>query len=105
MEYQQEPRIPVSGQSHVHIHAIPGYDDVVVIGSLYGDSGVDAVFTLIEEFQLALPMKTKLDSEVWIKNMRLATAEGDYIADCSPSTVRLRQKLSVPRRRPSTMLP
>mgnify|MGYP005721658327 FL=1 len=45
---------------------------------------VDAVFTpLIEEFQLALPMKTKLDVyEVWIKyNMRLATAEGDYIAD------------------------
>jgi hypothetical protein len=46
--------------------------------------GVDAVFApLIEEFQLALPAKTKLDVyEVWIKyNMRLVTAEGDYIAD------------------------
>ncbi|MEC9223913.1 MAG: hypothetical protein VYE56_08480, partial [Pseudomonadota bacterium] len=46
--------------------------------------GVDAVFApAIEEFQLALPAKTKLDVyEVWIKyNMRLLTAEGDYIAD------------------------
>jgi len=45
---------------------------------------VDAVFApAIEEFQLALPAKTKLDVfEVWIKyNMRLLSAEGDYIAD------------------------
>jgi hypothetical protein len=46
--------------------------------------GVDALFVpAIEDFQLALPAKTKLDVfEVWIKyNMRLLTAEGDYIAD------------------------
>ena len=45
---------------------------------------VDAVFMpLIEEFQLALPAKTRLDVyEVWVKyNMRLVTPEGDYIAD------------------------
>ena len=46
--------------------------------------GVDAIFEpIIEEFQLALPTKTKLDVyEIWIKyNMRLMTADGDYIAD------------------------
>lgn len=46
--------------------------------------GVDAIFApLIEEFQLALPSKTKLDVyEVWIKyNMRLMAADGEYIAD------------------------
>jgi hypothetical protein len=47
-------------------------------------AGVDAIFApAIEEFQLALPAKTKLDVyEVWIKyNMRLLTVQGDYIAD------------------------
>lgn len=47
-------------------------------------AGVDAVFKpAIEEFQLALPYKTKLDVyEVWIKyNLRLLTPAGDYIAD------------------------
>ncbi|MFM1897609.1 MAG: hypothetical protein RLZZ385_2683 [Pseudomonadota bacterium] len=47
-------------------------------------AGVDALFQpAIEEFQLALPYKTKLDVfEVWIKyNLRLLTPEGDYIAD------------------------
>ena len=46
--------------------------------------GVDAIFApSIEEFQLALPAKTKLDVyEIWIKyNMRLMMADGDYIAD------------------------
>ena len=78
-----------SGQSHISLFnaVLPAmFDDVVVIDSLDDAvvAEVDAVFTpLIEEFQLALPAKTKLDVyEVWIKyNMRLATAEGDYIAD------------------------
>ncbi len=78
-----------SGQSHIALFnaVLPAmFDDVVVIDSLDDAvaAEVDAVFTpLIEEFQLALPTKTKLDVyEVWIKyNMRLVTAEGDYIAD------------------------
>ena len=78
-----------SGQSHIALFnaVLPAmFDDVVVIDSLDDAvaAEVDAVFTpLIEEFQLALPTKTKLDVyEVWIKyNMRLATSEGDYIAD------------------------
>ena len=78
-----------SGQSHIALFnaVLPAmFDDVVVIDSLDDAvaAEVDAVFTpLIEEFQLALPTKTKLDVyEVWIKyNMRLATAGGDYIAD------------------------
>ena len=38
---------------------------------------------VIEEFQLALPAKTKLEVyEVWIKyNMRLLDSEGDSLAD------------------------
>lgn len=47
-------------------------------------AGVDLVFTpAIEEFQLALPQKTRLDSyEVWIKyNMRLSAPDGSYVAD------------------------
>jgi hypothetical protein len=46
--------------------------------------GVDAVFVpMINEFQLGMPQKTRLDSyEVWIKyNMRLTGADGSYIAD------------------------
>ena len=78
-----------SGLSHIALFnaVLPAmFDSVVVIDSLDDAvaAEVDAVFTpLIEEFQLALPTKTKLDVyEVWIKyNMRLATAEGDYIAD------------------------
>ena len=78
-----------SGRSHIALFnaVLPAmFDGVVVIDSLDDAvaAEVDAVFTpLIEEFQLALPTKTKLDVyEVWIKyNMRLATAEGDYIAD------------------------
>ena len=62
------------------------FDRVIVVDNLEDAraEGVDAVFApAIEEFQLALPAKTKLDVyEVWIKyNMRLLTAEGDYIAD------------------------
>ena len=78
-----------SGQSHIELFnaVLPAmFEGVVAIDSIEdaATADVDAVFTpLIEEFQLALPAKTKLDVyEVWIKyNMRLATAEGDYIAD------------------------
>ena len=78
-----------SGQSHIELFnsVLPAmFEGVVVIDSMEDavTADVDAVFMpLIEEFQLALPAKTKLDVyEVWIKyNMRLATAEGNYIAD------------------------
>jgi len=78
-----------SGQSHMELFnaVLPAmFDRVIVVDSLEDArvEGVDAVFApAIEEFQLALPAKTKLDIyEVWIKyNMRLLTAEGDYIAD------------------------
>ena len=78
-----------SGQSHIELFnaVLPAmFDRVIVVDNLEDAraEGVDAVFApAIEEFQLALPAKTKLDVyEVWIKyNMRLLTAEGDYIAD------------------------
>lgn len=78
-----------SGQSHVELFnaVLPAmFEEVVIVDSMEDAAarGVDAVFApLIEEFQLALPAKTKLDVyEVWIKyNMRLVTAEGEYIAD------------------------
>jgi hypothetical protein len=78
-----------SGASHVQLFnaIIPAmFDRVVFVDSMEEaqTAGVDAVFApAIEEFQLALPAKTKLDVfEVWIKyNMRLLTPEGDYIAD------------------------
>lgn len=47
-------------------------------------SGIDAVFVPnIEEFQLGLPEKTRLNVfEVWLKyNMRLTQPDGEYIAD------------------------
>jgi hypothetical protein len=46
--------------------------------------GLDVVFVpAIEEFQIGLPQKTRLDVyEIWVKyNMRLSQANGDYIAD------------------------
>jgi len=78
-----------SGQSHIELFntVLPAmFDKVVVVDSIEeaGALGVDAIFAPnIEEFQLALPAKTKLDVyEIWIKyNMRLMTADGDYIAD------------------------
>ncbi len=78
-----------SGQSHVELFnaVLPAmFDSVVIVDSIEAAAaqGVDAIFApAIEEFQLALPAKTKLDVyEVWIKyNMRLMTSEGDYIAD------------------------
>jgi len=78
-----------SGQSHIELFnaVLPAmFDSVVEVSSMEEAQalGVDAVFMpLIEEFQLALPAKTRLDVyEIWIKyNMRLVTPEGDYIAD------------------------
>jgi hypothetical protein len=78
-----------SGKSHVQLFnvVLPAmFDRVVFVDSMeeVPTLGVDAVFApAIEEFQLALPMKTKLDVfEVWIKyNMRWLTPTGDYIAD------------------------
>jgi hypothetical protein len=78
-----------SGKSHVQLFnvVLPAmFDRVVFVDSMeeVPTLGVDAVFApAIEEFQLALPLKTKLDVfEVWIKyNMRLLTPTGDYIAD------------------------
>jgi hypothetical protein len=92
MEYTETGREEYnieSGQSHIELFnaVLPAmFDQVVFIDSMEDAQaqGVDAVFApAIEEFQLALPAKTKLDVyEVWIKyNMRLLTAEGDYIAD------------------------
>ncbi len=78
-----------SGQSHIDLFnaILPGmFEEVVFIDSLdeAQQLEVDAIFEpLIEEFQLALPYKTKLDVyEVWIKyNMRLTAPDGEYIAD------------------------
>ncbi len=78
-----------SGLSHIQLFdaVLPAmFDQVIFVNSMEEAKtrGVDAVFApAIEEFQLALPAKTKLDVyEVWIKyNMRLLSAEGDYIAD------------------------
>ena len=78
-----------SGLSHIELFnaILPGmFDEVVQVNSLDEVQGmdVDAVFEpLIEEFQLALPQKTRLDVyEVWIKyNLRLTAPDGEYIAD------------------------
>lgn len=78
-----------SGLSHIQLFdaVLPAmFERVVYVDSMEeaNAEGIDAIFApAIEEFQLALPTKTKLDVyEVWIKyNMRLLTAEGDYIAD------------------------
>ena len=88
-ETGQEEYYIQSGQSHVQLFnaVLPAmFDNVTFVDNVEAaaGSGVDAVFVPnIEEFQLALPAKTRLDVyEVWIKyNMRLLTAEGDYLAD------------------------
>lgn len=88
-ETGQEEYNIASGVSHIQLFnaILPAmFTDVVIVNSLEEaqSRNVDAVFApAIEEFQLALPAKTKLDVfEVWIKyNMRLLSAEGDYIAD------------------------
>ncbi len=88
-ETGQEEYNIASGVSHIELFnaILPAmFENVVTVNSLEEaeNQNVDAVFApAIEEFQLALPAKTKLDVyEVWIKyNMRLLSAEGDYIAD------------------------
>ena len=78
-----------SGASHIELFnsITPAmFEQVIFVESMEEaqTAGVDAIFApAIEEFQLALPAKTKLDvDEVWIKyNMRLLTVQGDYIAD------------------------
>lgn len=78
-----------SGVSHIALFdaILPAmFSEVLVVNSLEEarSAEVDAVFApAIEEFQLALPAKTKLDVyEVWIKyNMRLVSADGESIAD------------------------
>ncbi len=78
-----------SGDSHIDLFAsiLPAmFDRVVLLNDPEGGSaaGVDLVFApAIEEFQLALPQKTRLDAyEVWVKyNMRLSAPDGGYIAD------------------------
>ena len=78
-----------TGLSHIALFdsILPAmFENVVHIESMEQAKNilVDAVFVpAIEEFQLAMPAKTKLDVyEVWIKyNMRLLSVEGEYIAD------------------------
>jgi len=73
-----------SGESHIELFnaILPAmFEEVIRVDAIAqaAGAGVDAVFVPnIEEFQLALPAKTRLDVyEVWIKyNMRLLTAEG-----------------------------
>ena len=60
------------------------FERVVPLSDPTTTEGVDAVFIpAIEEFQLGLPDKTKLNVyEVWLKyNMRLTQPNGEYIAD------------------------
>lgn len=63
------------------------FEEVVMLDSIENAgaySNLDAVFIpTIEEFQVGLPAKTRLNVfEIWVKyNMRLARTNGDYIAD------------------------
>lgn len=79
--------IVASGPSHMELFdtILPAmFQRVVLLDSPRADAGVDAVFIpTIDEFQLAIPAKTRLDSyEVWVRyNMRLTTPAGGTIAD------------------------
>lgn len=85
---KEEYRV-LSGNSHVDLFntVLPAmFQQVVVLDdpTSAGVRGVDAVFVpVIDEFQLGMPHKTRLDSyEVWVRyNMRLVEPDGDYIAD------------------------
>lgn len=78
-----------SGESHVALFdaVLPAMFQSVVQAESLEDAealGVDAIFVpAIDEFQLALPYKTKLDVyEVWIRyNLRFLTGNGAPIAD------------------------
>ena len=92
MEYSETGREEInveSGESHINLFnavlpamfeeviEIEGFDDPKVLEA-------DAIFApVIEEFQLALPGKTKLEVyEVWIKyNMRILNSSGVSLAD------------------------
>ena len=92
MEYSETGREEInveSGQSHINLFnaVLPAmFDEVIEIEGFDDPKAleVDAVFApVIEEFQLALPDKTKLEVyEVWIKyNMRIVDSTGDSLAD------------------------
>ncbi len=84
-----EQYIVAAGQSHMELFDTilpPMFQEVVTLSdpSEAAEAGVDAVFMpSIDEYQLALPQKTRLDVyEVWIRyNMRLEEPDGDHIAD------------------------
>lgn len=84
-----EQYIVAAGQSHMDLFntILPAmFREVETLDerSDAAEAGVDAVFVpSIDEYQLALPQKTRLDVyEVWIRyNMRLEEPDGDQIAD------------------------
>jgi len=92
MEYtetgEEEFNIEIGG-SHIQLFnaVLPAmFDEVVFVNTIEEAqaTGTDAIFApVINEFQLGLPAKTKLNfCEVWVEyNMRLLTTDGDYIAD------------------------
>ncbi len=92
MEYSETGREEInieSGESHINLFnaVLPAMFDEVIEIEGFDDPKVlevDAIFApVIEEFQLALPEKTKLEVyEVWIKyNMRIVDSMGDSLAD------------------------
>jgi hypothetical protein len=92
MEYSETGREEInieSGSSHIQLFdaMLPAmFEKVITVNSMEDPEieTVDAVFVpAIEEFQLALPEKTKLEVyEVWVKyNMRLLSSQGDALAD------------------------
>ena len=92
MEYSETGREEInieSGESHIRLFnaVLPAMFEEVIEVEGFDDpnvQGVDAVFApVIEEFQLALPEKTKLEVyEVWIKyNMRILNPSGVSLAD------------------------
>ena len=92
MEYSETGREEInieSGESHIRLFnaVLPAMFERVIEVEGFDDPNVqdvDAVFApVIEEFQLALPEKTKLEVyEVWIKyNMRILNPSGVSLAD------------------------
>jgi hypothetical protein len=85
---REEYRV-AAGQTHIDLFntVLPAmFREIVVLDSptAAAGRGLDAIFVPnIDEFQLGMPQKTRLDSyEVWIRyNMRMTSAEGGYIAD------------------------
>ncbi|ALO47566.1 hypothetical protein [Pseudohongiella spirulinae] len=85
----KEEYLVAAGNTHMELFntVLPAmFSQVVVLNNPTeaGARGVDAVFMpQIDEFQLGMPQKTRLDAyEVWIKyNMRMTGADGSYVAD------------------------